>query len=309
MNQQVISGKRPVLITVILGLGGFVFAPFGINIPLADITINLPWSMVLPVMASLAYGWQFGLLAGLCGGALFPFLLWINNGWASASTTILYLGYYVAVGLLLPNHRQQFAAKKRLATVVISVVGLSIVIAYYLEIFNFVLAFNPPFWTHDTISNLPATVLSGFAFKDSANMLITLVMAETFLTLTTVRRLLFLPAPEDGFRNDKIFAITLSGAILMWAVYTGLDYFLFHNSLDISNTHNTLALLVILTSGFIIARLLIHFQAKQHRMQKKIDRSDLTHQKMITNIGDVLVIFDSQGVITYKSTNIERWFG
>jgi PAS domain S-box-containing protein len=40
-----------------------------------------------------------------------------------------------------------------------------------------------------------------------------------------------------------------------------------------------------------------------------LQASEARHRQMIANISDVIAIIDSQGVIRYKSPNIEKWFG
>jgi len=43
--------------------------------------------------------------------------------------------------------------------------------------------------------------------------------------------------------------------------------------------------------------------------ENTIEKSELKHNKMLANIGDVIVIIDEKGVNKYKSTNIEKLFG
>ena len=38
-------------------------------------------------------------------------------------------------------------------------------------------------------------------------------------------------------------------------------------------------------------------------------RNEAINQKLVANIGDVLVIFNQKGIISYKSQNVEKWFG
>jgi len=43
--------------------------------------------------------------------------------------------------------------------------------------------------------------------------------------------------------------------------------------------------------------------------EKEIERSDSKHNKMLANIGDVIVIIDKEGINRYKSPNVEKLFG
>ena len=52
------------------------------------------------------------------------------------------------------------------------------------------------------------------------------------------------------------------------------------------------------------------WESEQRLVQEKALReSELFHSKMISNIGDVIVIIDGNGTNRYKSANIEKWFG
>ncbi|MEI7431734.1 MAG: response regulator [Betaproteobacteria bacterium] len=43
--------------------------------------------------------------------------------------------------------------------------------------------------------------------------------------------------------------------------------------------------------------------------EEALRRSEAIHSKMVSNIGDVIVIIDQNGINRYKSANIEKWFG
>lgn len=44
-------------------------------------------------------------------------------------------------------------------------------------------------------------------------------------------------------------------------------------------------------------------------VERELSASDARHRAMIANISDVIAIIDDQGIIKYKSPNIETWFG
>jgi PAS domain S-box-containing protein len=44
-------------------------------------------------------------------------------------------------------------------------------------------------------------------------------------------------------------------------------------------------------------------------MEESLIKSESKHKSMISNISDVIAIIDAQGIIRYKSPNIEKWFG
>jgi PAS domain S-box-containing protein len=64
-----------------------------------------------------------------------------------------------------------------------------------------------------------------------------------------------------------------------------------------------MALLVLL---FVVLRRVDAHLAAQ---QRKLCESESMHKNMISNIGDVIVIFERNGTIRYISPNVEKWFG
>ncbi len=48
---------------------------------------------------------------------------------------------------------------------------------------------------------------------------------------------------------------------------------------------------------------------KQKNTEREIKRNQELQSKMIANIGDVIVIIGRDGIVKYKSPNIEKWFG
>ena len=77
---------RKVLISVLLGLAGFAGAFFSPQFSVPPLTLSILWSYTIPLLAAMAYGGRYGLIAGLVGGALYPFFLWDTYGWANAIT-------------------------------------------------------------------------------------------------------------------------------------------------------------------------------------------------------------------------------
>jgi PAS domain S-box-containing protein len=48
---------------------------------------------------------------------------------------------------------------------------------------------------------------------------------------------------------------------------------------------------------------------KHHQIEETQQENNILHSTMISNIGDVIGIMGSDGIMKYKSPNIERWFG
>lgn len=77
--------------SIILGFAGFCGAFFSVSVNFPPLSVTILWSYFLPLLAGMAYGTKYALIAGILGlGAFFPFVLWPTNGWANGVTSILY---------------------------------------------------------------------------------------------------------------------------------------------------------------------------------------------------------------------------
>jgi PAS domain S-box-containing protein len=62
-----------------------------------------------------------------------------------------------------------------------------------------------------------------------------------------------------------------------------------------------------LEGGLLVA--FLHDITMRKQSAETLRRSEALHAKMVANIGDVIVIIDQEGINTYKSPNVEKWFG
>lgn len=69
------------LVSVFAGLLCFFLSVFSPAIILPELTINIIWSAIFPVMIALIWGTRYALIALILGiGAFYPFLIWSEYG-------------------------------------------------------------------------------------------------------------------------------------------------------------------------------------------------------------------------------------
>ena len=290
-NLSTFTNTRKAGISVALGLLSLLFAPYGVTAILGEITIDIPWSLVLPLLAAMAYGWQFGAVAGLSGGALFPFLLWANNGWANLFTALAFLFTYILSGLL--HDTSYFKKIQKLPFRILFVILASVVLVSYYHIFQFntALAFNPPFWIQDTIQKLPSEILYSFAIKDSINIILLIIVSESLLKLPFICRLLGLPTDTTMQANNKIFVATILTSLIIWVLFAGLSFALLNSTHAFNNEHNSLALLVLLSSGILVARVLFYYSESQFMIQGELNISEKKYRELFEANKDGITVF------------------
>ena len=104
-NQNIIGNLnvRKFIISVLAGILCLLLSVYNISYIVGDIEINIVWSLIFPISISIAYGTKEGVISALSGGALYPFLLWPENGWANVVISISLLLLFILPGYIYKN--------------------------------------------------------------------------------------------------------------------------------------------------------------------------------------------------------------
>jgi PAS domain S-box-containing protein len=321
-HRSLYSHRSKLLISIILGIASLLLSPYGIVADVGEITINIPWSLIFPIIITFSFGCFYGVVSGLFGGALFPFLLWATNGAPNASTALVYLGVYFILGYSVSN---VFWINQKSKTLKISLaVALSILIftLYYNLLFNPILSLNPVFWQKLTINTLPTSILLSFTFKDSVNLILLTFSALTILRINVVRRVLGLQIYPATNANGTIILLSILTAFSIWLLFVGLGNALLNESNALQKDHISLALLVTLSAGIIVARTLFYFSENQYHITKERNESENKFRNSIDFSPIPIIVAKSNGTnyfINKKFTetygykiedipNIDKWF-
>lgn len=286
--------NKKIWLSVLFGIISLMLSPFGITAILGEIRIDIPWALFLPILISMAYGWRFALLTGLAGGALFPFLLWANNGWSNLSTTAVYLFFYALLGIAYD--KSYFRKLRKIPFRAFIVIGLTIILFYfyYIHLFNLVLQLNPAFWAENTINSLPITVLYGILLKNIVNIILLTIISGTLIRLPLARKVLGLPTRRGSQSNHKIFVVSMIISTLVWLFFVGLDALLFEESDALLRQHALLSFFVIVGSGFIASRIIFYYAESQYKMQRRLHKSDEKYRAVFENTNDAILIIEDE---------------
>ncbi|MBC7487470.1 MAG: PAS domain S-box protein [Cytophagaceae bacterium] len=310
MNERSIwRTPQKVILSILCGIVSLLASPYGIEFMLGSIQIDLPWSLLFPIFISMAFGWQYGLLTGLSGGAFFPFLLWEQDGWANVSTSILYLTFFVLLGIAADDryNKKTTIALLRLACALGIYISFNYVYDYF--VFNRMLSLNPSFWSSHAITNLSQEILNGLVFKDSINVIALTLAADTLLRLPFVRKLIGMQVPADMKANTFIFITTLCIPIIVWLAFIGMGAMLLRGENALQYEHKSFALLLILANGFLVARLLFHFSENQFYIQSRLNESEERYRLIFENVEDVVYQMALDGIVLDISPSVYQMIG
>ncbi len=311
MNEQSIWGTpKKVILSILLGVVSLFASPYGIVFLLGTIKIDIPWSLIFPIFITLSFGWRYGLLTGLSGAAFFPFFLWGDNGWANATTSILYLIFFTLLGLATDKRTNSKVVPHvflRMALALAAYITLNGLYDFFL--FNRMLSINPSFWSPDAIHHLPQEILNGFLLKDSINVIALTLSADTLLRLPFVRKLIGMKVPTAMYSNTFIFITTLCIPILMWLAFLSMGALLLRGSQTLQYEHKSFALLLILANGFLVARLLFYFSETRFYIQSKLNESEERYRLIFENVQDIVYQMDLDGTVMDISPSVYGMIG
>ncbi len=274
------KGASDWVVPVVAGLACFLLSPLSFNFSFEQTRITLVWTIVIPLTVSLARGPRAGLISGLCGGALYPFLLWPENGYANILYVLLLFPLYILVGAAARHPKiigRPLPLYVRLALVFTTYSIITGLIGFFTS--NLVLSLNSPFWPGQAVTYLPGKILFSIPIKSFVNQFLLIVLAESLLHLPAVRRLLKMKVPSCARNNQVTFFLSILAAAAVWGVFFLLDCLLIGAVRFQERAYVPLALMVLLWSGALIGRVLIY--TTEHRLKLQDQRIKLLHEKEI----------------------------
>jgi PAS domain S-box-containing protein len=288
------SNFKKAVISILLGLAGFLGAYFSLNFSAGNFSLSMVWSSVFPLMAAMAYGSKFGLLAGTVGlGAFFPFHLWPNNGWANFSTVFGYLQFFAWHGYFAVR-RSKFSGPwfDPLIIQLPSVFFYGVLIYFlYPPCFSF----NPPFWAPDAQPFMPPNIISGIALKSPLIMCMATIFSAFVLIIPEIRLLLGLPAKKCSRGNGPVFIATVSSSLAAWLLMIVFDdIFIGKGSPGffplINSPFEIIAFVIIMSAGLAAGYAISLVLEKRYTVEERLRESEETLRTTFENMIDGILV-------------------
>jgi len=298
------KNQNKLLISSAAGILCLVLSWFSITVHIDHIRINIVWSVLFPVLVALAYGYRYGLLAGLAGGAWFPFLLWANNGYANLLNFFLLMLLFAVAGKIKPpgNKYSYHLFISRLG------IGLLLLIPTfafgYIFLFNKLLLFNPPFWAIHAIQSFETDILVGFLIKDVINYTFLILLAEVLLHLPLVRKFFSLPIVYQQKLNHRLFLSSLVTAVILWLSFASVDLTFFKTHLSHGYHYYVFTLLVALWVSAIVSRSLINLIEARLEQENQFRQREEEFRSVFESIHAGIGIIDLEG----KYQLVNKWW-
>ncbi len=260
---ELIKTNGRYILSVLAGLLCLLFSGFGITGHHGEADIDLVWSVIFPFIVALAWGSRYGLVAGIAGGALFPFLIWPGNGYVNIANFILLQFLYFLVGNLNPETSGYSLRRFIYRMILLFIVFIPTAAFTFLVLFNKLASLNPPFWSSESVQYFEPGLLSGFLIKDILNYFFLIMAAELLLHIPIVRKILYLK-PKSFFSFNSKILIT---AIFI-SIVTGGSFVLLENVLDIAHRNQDInyylfIFMMITACSIVVVRIIMSMMEKQ----------------------------------------------
>jgi PAS domain S-box-containing protein len=303
-----LSSIYKILFSVLAGVLCFFLAPHSLNVSTTDVQFNYPWAIVFPLLVGMSYGRKYGFIAALAGGALYPFYLWPQEGFANILYSLFLLVYFTFSGWFVSGDRE---ASERFYRGYFSLMGFVLLFFTFsfLLLYNQLLSMNPPFWADEVVNHLPTDVLIAFTIKDSLNFIFMVVFADVLLRLPFVRRCLRLSVYHVAQSNHRIFLVGIGITALVWVSFLGLDRFMIHSIPPGMREYRNVVFIILWFSALIIIRVLMAFIERRNVMENALKESEAQFRMLSDNANDIVMMHKMDGTITYVSQSVKRVLG
>ena len=205
-------------ISILSGLLCFFgsFFPIWLSIPTK---IGIVWSLVFPMLVTLAWGRKYGLISMTLGiGGFFPFFLWSSHGWANLAAASLLLIMVMIQGYGGEIRRR--GKKSRIYNIYfIQLVYSGIYVLITMLLFPQLLKLNPPYWHRDAITAIDTGSLLLMMSKEAVNYLLVLVFCDVLLLLPSVRKIFLISSGNTARYNSRII---LSIGLTAWLAFIAI---------------------------------------------------------------------------------------
>ncbi len=192
-------------ISILLGLVGFIGSFYSSRYGFNEFSINIIWSLILPILVVLAWGMQYGLLSITFGlTALYPFFLGRYNGWASLIPS---MALYLLVFMHGYGHKKRKESHSLLFNLYIIQGVYSVLrILLYILFFPLLISANPPFWNPLAYTEVTREIVLLFAIKGVVVEFILVALGDALLLLPFVQKFFRLTSTKASRANTRIMA-------------------------------------------------------------------------------------------------------
>lgn len=302
-----------ILISVGLGILGFIGTFFTIRTQVNQFNLDFIWSLIFPMLVAQAWGVKYGLLSLIIGlSAFHPFYLWENEGLACFVSFFSTIIWFVLHGYGVEKRRQTKSYIYNIYSVetICSLINLII----YFFIFPSAIKFNMHFGDRNVITMINIEEINIFSVKRIVQGFFIIIGCDMLLLLPSVKKLFLFNIESKSKHNWTILARVLTICIFFCFLSIFMEYLLsLRDSLFVRSQifdardviHFIILIIFCMFSGSVIVRYLENKQKAEELARQS--------EKKYTNIFENIINIYSEtlidGTIVEISPSVKKILG
>ncbi|NCC53408.1 MAG: MEKHLA domain-containing protein, partial [Spartobacteria bacterium] len=213
---------------VVFGLLGFGLNFFDLQLIESEaFKVNILLGLFFPLLVSLAWGWRYGLISALAGGAQSMWWLWSGDGWGMMYAVPVFTLWIVWHGWWAERREEDAAWYRSVFVVEIPFRVLS-ELGFY-TVFRWLVSLNPPPWNSAITENeVSLAWVNMVVIKHVLTGYILLLAVYSVLSLGGVRRFFGLPRRPGARDTAAIYTVAILAWVLFWFGDAWVDFLLFN---------------------------------------------------------------------------------
>jgi PAS domain S-box-containing protein len=211
------------IFAVLLGFLGFPlnFLPLQLEIPPHHVSVL--FGAIYPLLAALAWGPWYGLLAGTAGlGGQFCWFVWPENGWANVMVAAFATAWFAWHGYCA--RRRAETPSWRWSLYVAEFAFRAVYVLGLYTLYRWLFAWNPAPWAPQSNTVMPVSVVHIIALKAVVNHYLIVFACDVLLSLPFLRRILGMPVHPSWRHNTQILSAACLLGVAMWVLGAGMDF-------------------------------------------------------------------------------------
>lgn len=278
-------------VSIIMGLIGFIGIFYATRFDFNGFSINFAWSIILPLLVTLAWGKKYGVISITLGFVVvYPFILGSYNGWASFVPTLSLYLWIIIHGY--GAEKRQNGQKIYYNIYFLQFVYILIRMLIYMLLFPLLIELNPPFWNPEAFTHVEFDIILLFSVKGIIVESIFLALCDALLLLPFVRKIFRLKSSNGSKYNTIIMSVLVAFGLFFTLVVSAIQNFIIDQRHSLQwliapDEKTRIAFLLATILFFIMGGITVRFVQKMLETQSALEIREKQYQNAIIEIESI----------------------
>lgn len=301
------------LISVGLGIIGFIGTFFVLRIEVDQFNLDFVWSMIFPMLVTQAWGIKYGLLSSVVGlSAFHPFYLWQNEGLACFVSFFSTIVWFILHGYGVEKRKQSKMHFYNMYFIEIFCLLINLVVNFFLLPFS--IKYNLHSWYNETITTVNIGDLNIFFIKRIVQDFFIITGCDMLLLLPSMRKLFLFNVESKSRHNATILARALAICIIFCFLSVLIEYLLHLRdnpfiSYQIIDVRDVIYFIILIMFCMVTGSVTVRYLEKKQKAEELVKERERKYHNVIENINDIYCETLINGTIVEISPSVKNTLG